>query len=117
MRHSDQGTVEARDQRTPAERAHERPTEESALAQVGPDGWLPWMQQPRDAQQPLRRRLCKKGGTAGSDVSRPFGPVRQLCRVDWRLRLVAGQNQREYIAMQDQIITSIDETTLSHITP
>ncbi len=70
---SDLGMVEARDQWNDVERASERPAEERACAQVGPDGWRPCKQQPRDAESP---RFCKKGGTASVDAARPFRSLR-----------------------------------------
>src|SRR5699024_3779072 len=86
----DPGMMQARDLRRTAERAPERPAEES-LAQVGPDGWRPCNEQPRDA----RRAPRKKGGTSGLDVSRPFGPVRWRHRdEDWRPHPIACQNRR-----------------------
>ena len=66
---SDSGAVEARDRRNDVERASERPAEERARAQVGPGGWRPRTQQPRDAKSP---RFRKKGGTASHDAARPF---------------------------------------------
>ena len=74
-RASDSGTVEAWDSRTRPERAPERLAEERRLArQVGPGGWFPRNEQPRDARRREFPVARKKGGTAGADASRPFGP-------------------------------------------
>jgi ornithine carbamoyltransferase len=70
---SDLGMVEARDRWNDVERASERPAEERAFAQVGPGGWPPRKQQPRDVESP---RFRKKGGTASVDAARPFRSLR-----------------------------------------
>jgi ornithine carbamoyltransferase len=87
--------VKAQELRSNPERAPERPAEESDLSQVGPVGWFPGQQQPRDAQGVSRR---KKGGTAGADASRPFGPQRM--DVAGAKRLVMYESRRE-ATMQD----------------
>ena len=74
-RASDSGTVEAWDSRIRPERASERLAEERRLArQVGSGGWFPRNEQPRDARRRGFSVARKKGGTAGADASRPFGP-------------------------------------------
>jgi ornithine carbamoyltransferase len=67
--------VEAWDTRLDPERAPERLAEERRPArQVGPGGWFPRSKQPRDARFRQEPGARKKGGTAGADASRPFGP-------------------------------------------
>jgi ornithine carbamoyltransferase len=107
-RQSDLETVEAQELRSNPERAPERPAEESVLnivegLQVGPDGWFPGQQQPRDAQglaflTDFRSARRKEGGTAGADASRPFGPRRM--DVVGAKRLVMYESRRES-TMQD----------------
>ena len=75
-RASDSGMVQAWDSRIRPERAPERLAEERRLArQVGSGGWFPRNEQPRDARAGTIPIARKKGGTAGADASRPFGPV------------------------------------------
>src|SRR5262249_5455637 len=83
---------EARNQRKDAERALERPAEErSCQDQVGTGGWLPRINQPRDAGNgSWGSVLCKKGGTAGADAARPFSRK----RASGVLRLVFDGSRR-----------------------
>lgn len=89
-------------QRITAERVREQPTEESQLWQVGSDGWLPGKQQPRDT---LNKR--NKGGTAGTDVSRPF---------DWKPHWVVA-NRRHHDQKGRTLMESTASTSFSPATP
>ncbi len=81
-----------------SERALEQSPEESRplVRQVGPSGWLPRTQQPRDA---FPAKESKKGGTASSDATRPF---RQWFTGTVRPVLVSTSWSRREIELSDR---------------
>jgi ornithine carbamoyltransferase len=93
--------VEAWDTRLDPERAPERLAEERRPArQVGPGGWFPRNKQPRDARFRQEPEARKKGGTAGADASRPFGPVLAYETPTGTGRLGDVRNRRGFIMFE-----------------
>ena len=93
--------MKARDERTAPERALERLAEKGRnMRQVGPGGWLPRNKQPRDAQLRHGPGARKKGGTAGADASRPFGPELACISPSGTGRHVDVRNRREFVMFE-----------------
>jgi hypothetical protein len=115
-RASDSGMVQAWDSRIRPERVPERLAEERRLArQVGSGGWFPRNEQPRDARLggfPIAR---KKGGTAGADASRPFGPDAAHDAPAGAGRPVDVRNRRGFIMFEASAAS--DPRPIPHPTP
>ncbi len=103
--------VEAWETRQNPERAPERLAEERRpTRQVGSGGWFPRKQQPRDALLRIGRTARKKGGTAGADASRPFGPVSAHDAPAGAGRPVDVRNRRELTVFESSAASAARPT-------
>jgi ornithine carbamoyltransferase len=115
-RASEPGMVEAWDSRIRPERAPERLAEERRPArQVGSGGWFPRNEQPRDARHGRIPIARKKGGTAGADASRPFGPDAAHVAPAGAGRPVDVRNRRGFIMFEASAAS--DPRLVPHPTP